>query len=66
MSTAGDTSTSRQASAIGTPTGDAFGPRFTAPLYLGVALNPVNSSLIATALVPLAASCTSPSATPRS
>ncbi|MFJ2867800.1 MFS transporter [Kitasatospora sp. NPDC087314] len=56
MSTAGDTSTSRQASAIGAPTGDAFGPRFTAPLYLGVALNPVNSSLIATALVPLAAS----------
>ncbi|MFI6343929.1 MFS transporter [Streptomyces sp. NPDC050560] len=32
----------------------AFGPRFTTPLYVGTALNPVNSSLIATALVPIA------------
>ena len=33
----------------------AFGWRFTAPLYLGATLNPVNSSLIATALAPIAA-----------
>jgi predicted MFS family arabinose efflux permease len=32
-----------------------FGWRFTAPLFLGSALNPINSSLIATALVPIAA-----------
>ncbi len=30
--------------------------RFTAPLYLGAALNPINSTLIATALVPIALS----------
>jgi MFS family permease len=35
-----------------TPTSDA---RFTTPLLIGAALNPVNSSLIATALVPIAA-----------
>jgi nicotinamidase-related amidase/MFS family permease len=34
---------------------DAFSWRFTTPLYMGSALNPVNSSLIATALVPIAA-----------
>ncbi|HWF55395.1 MAG TPA: MFS transporter [Solirubrobacteraceae bacterium] len=34
--------------------GDAFSWRFTTPLYLGSALNPVNSALIATALVPIA------------
>ena len=33
---------------------NAFGPRFTTPLYLGSALNPINSSLLATALVPIA------------
>jgi MFS family permease len=33
----------------------AFSWRFTTPLYMGSALNPVNSSLIATALVPIAA-----------
>ncbi|WP_405495511.1 MFS transporter [Streptomyces sp. NBC_00096] len=33
---------------------DAFGWRFTTPLYLGTALNPINSSIIATALVPIA------------
>jgi MFS family permease len=33
----------------------AFSRRFLAPLYMGSALNPVNSSLIATALVPIAA-----------
>ncbi|MFD4755541.1 MFS transporter [Streptomyces sp. NPDC058426] len=32
-----------------------FSWRFTTPLYLGSSLNPVNSSIIATALVPLAA-----------
>jgi MFS family permease len=31
-----------------------FGWKFTTPLYVGAALNPVNSSLIATALVPIA------------
>jgi MFS family permease len=34
--------------------GDAFSWRFTAPMFLGSALNPINSSLIATALVPIA------------
>jgi len=33
----------------------AFSWRFTTPLFMGSALNPVNSSLIATALVPIAA-----------
>lgn len=32
-----------------------FGWRFTTPLFVGSALNPINSSLIATALVPIAA-----------
>lgn len=36
------------------PPEKAFSWRFTAPLFLGAALNPVNSSLIATALVPIA------------
>ena len=35
-------------------TGRTFGWRFTTPLFFGSALNPVNSSLIATALVPIA------------
>jgi MFS family permease len=35
--------------------GNAFSWRFVTPLLLGSALNPVNSSLIATALVPIAA-----------
>jgi MFS family permease len=35
--------------------GNAFSWRFTAPLFMGSALNPINSSLIATALVPIAA-----------
>ena len=34
---------------------NAFSWRFTTPLFMGSALNPVNSSLIATALVPIAA-----------
>jgi len=38
-----------------TPPDGSFTWRFAAPLYLGSALNPINSSLIATALVPIAA-----------
>lgn len=34
---------------------DAFSWRFVTPLLMGSSLNPVNSSLIATALVPIAA-----------
>jgi MFS family permease len=34
---------------------NAFGWRFLTPMFMGSALNPVNSSLIATALVPIAA-----------
>jgi MFS family permease len=33
---------------------DAFGWRFVTPLFVGAALNPINSSVIATALVPIA------------
>jgi nicotinamidase-related amidase/predicted MFS family arabinose efflux permease len=33
---------------------DAFGWTFVTPLFLGSALNPINSSIIATALVPIA------------
>lgn len=36
------------------PDGRPFSWRFTAPLFMGSALNPINSSLIATALVPIA------------
>jgi MFS family permease len=35
--------------------GSAFSWRFVTPLFMGSALNPINSSLIATALVPIAA-----------
>ena len=35
--------------------GKPFGSRFVTPLYMGSALNPINSSVIATALVPIAA-----------
>jgi len=38
-----------------TATDDAFSWRFVTPMFLGSSLNPVNSSLIATALVPIAA-----------
>ncbi len=34
--------------------GNPFSWRFTTPLFIGSALNPINSSLIATALVPIA------------
>jgi predicted MFS family arabinose efflux permease len=40
--------------AIETPPGHPFSWRFTTPLFIGSALNPINSSLIATALVPIA------------
>lgn len=51
----GDTHTPQQTATTATPTGNPFGPRFVAPLYLGASLNPVNSSIIATALVAIAA-----------
>ena len=35
--------------------GRPFGPRFVTPMFMGSALNPVNSSVIATALVSIAA-----------
>jgi MFS family permease len=39
----------------GDPGAKPFSWRFTTPLFIGSALNPINSSLIATALVPIAA-----------
>ncbi|HWG63729.1 MAG TPA: MFS transporter [Streptosporangiaceae bacterium] len=39
----------------GAGSGNAFSWRFVTPLYIGSALNPINSSLIATALVAIAA-----------
>jgi hypothetical protein len=36
------------------PPAHPFSWRFTTPLFIGSALNPINSSLIATALVPIA------------
>jgi MFS family permease len=44
-----------QAEAQSAGTGSAFSWRFVTPMLLGSSLNPVNSSLIATALVPIAA-----------
>jgi MFS family permease len=38
----------------GAPPANPFAWRFVTPLYLGAALNPVNSTVIATALVPIA------------
>ena len=38
----------------GAPPANPFSWRFTTPLFIGSALNPINSSLIATALVPIA------------
>lgn len=40
--------------AVSAPSANTFSWRFTTPLFLGSALNPVNSSLIATALLPIA------------
>jgi MFS family permease len=48
--TAAPSSARAEAGAAKTP----FSWRFTSPLYVGSSLNPVNSSLIATALVPIA------------
>lgn len=42
------------AAVIAPPPEHPFSWRFTAPLFIGSALNPINSSLIATALVPIA------------
>lgn len=36
------------------PSGNPFSWRFVAPLYMGSTLNPINSSMLATALVPIA------------
>src|ERR1700722_16401067 len=44
-----------QQEAAGTTAQSPFGWRFVTPMFMGSALNPVNSSLIATALVPIAA-----------
>ena len=44
-----------QQEAASTTAPGAFGWRFVTPMFMGSALNPVNSSLIATALVPIAA-----------
>lgn len=55
MALADETSTSRRPAGTGAPADNPFGSRFVAPLYLGAALNPVNSSIIATALVSIAA-----------
>jgi MFS family permease len=40
---------------MSTPAARPFAPAFTTPLYVGSALNPINSSIIATAMVPIAA-----------
>lgn len=42
------------AAAPGSALRNAFSWRFTTPLFIGSALNPINSSLIATALLPIA------------
>ncbi|AQW56191.1 MFS transporter [Streptomyces violaceusniger] len=46
--------TEEQSTTAPTYGGNPFSWRFTTPLFLGSALNPVNSSLIATALLPIA------------
>jgi MFS family permease len=48
------TAASKQADPVQEGSTSPFGWKFTTPLYVGAALNPVNSSLIATALVPIA------------
>ncbi|MFI9103036.1 MFS transporter [Streptomyces fildesensis] len=55
MSLAGDTDVPGRTTEAGPPHDKPFGPRFVAPLYVGASLNPVNSSIIATALVAIAA-----------
>ena len=44
-----------RASSVAAEPERAFGPRFVTPLFMGSALNPINSSVIATALVSIAA-----------
>jgi MFS family permease len=44
---------SSTATAAAVTPGRAFSARFVAPLFLGSALNPINSSVLATALVPI-------------
>ncbi|MGI8448467.1 MAG: hypothetical protein ACR2MP_15055 [Streptosporangiaceae bacterium] len=46
---------SRPGGQVHEPGTKPFSWRFTTPLFTGPALNPINSSLIATALVPIAA-----------
>jgi MFS family permease len=48
------TAATRQAEPVHEGGTTPFSWKFTTPLYVGAALNPVNSSLIATALVPIA------------
>ena len=54
-SDAGTSEATREDRAAGPPADGAFGARFTSPMLLGAALNPLNSSVIATALVSIAA-----------
>ncbi|MCL2732111.1 MAG: MFS transporter [Actinomycetia bacterium] len=48
------TATSETETTTGGPARKPFGWTFTTPLYVGSSLNPINSSIIATALVPIA------------
>ncbi|MDX6331538.1 MAG: hypothetical protein QOI83_3921, partial [Streptomycetaceae bacterium] len=48
------TASAQQATPARTGGTNPFAWKFTTPLYVGAALNPINSSLIATALVPIA------------
>ncbi|HJP73295.1 MAG TPA: MFS transporter [Pseudonocardiaceae bacterium] len=54
MSAASESRGSAEAGEIATTPEHAFSWRFTTPLFIGSALNPINSSLIATALLPIA------------
>lgn len=54
MSAPPEARSSGAASHAAPPWGRPFPWQFTTPLYIGSALNPVNSSLIATALLPIA------------
>jgi MFS family permease len=54
MSASPEAPSSGPASAAAPAPGRPFSWRFTAPLFIGSALNPINSSLIATALLPIA------------
>jgi len=54
MSASPEARSSRAASGAPPMAGRPFPWQFTAPLFIGSALNPINSSLIATALLPIA------------